>query len=567
MRKVIESPLEYYLHEGKALHAKNVDDYLKILTDHAQIDQSANAKTVLDYQAKCNEVNDLQKQIRKQKQIRGWSIAGIIIAFLAVVIVCASSDLMPALQAFFMATALIAGIVGIVVLCKKINRTIRKLSADAAEEQAAANTFLQTAYEQMQPLNSLFDDECALRLTEKTFPSLSFDAFFTNARLTQMQTEYGFLHGCGVDECTLETLSGELYARPFLFERRRSHYMGTKTYHGSLTISWTTRERDSKGNTYTRNHTQTLHASVTKSYPEYTTRTQLYYCHEALPALHFTRTHANADEISERKLEQKLRSGERKLRRLEEKSAEKGGSFTQVENTDFEIIFNALNRNDELDFREMFTMKAQDSMLKLLLTKEGYGDDFDFFKRGKVNVICSEHAQFKTLKVYANDYVSYDFKQAEKNFRAQNNEFFKSIYFDFAPLMLIPAYQTPFENNETHADGERTVFNHQEIAYRLTSALIPNDTATECIFETSVIEKLSDGERINVLAKGYAAYPRTDYVSVHGGDGRFHNVPVEWSEYLPTQRQTTLKLLDKKYAKNTPQKESICVSNAYAYLE
>ncbi len=29
-----------------------------------------------------------------------------------------------------------------------------------------------------------------------------------------------------------------------------------------------------------------------------------------------------------------------------------------------------------------------------------------------------------------------------------------------------------------------------------------------------------------------------DYVSVHGGDNRYHNVPVHWVEYLGVQRES-----------------------------
>ena len=36
-----------------------------------------------------------------------------------------------------------------------------------------------------------------------------------------------------------------------------------------------------------------------------------------------------------------------------------------------------------------------------------------------------------------------------------------------------------------------------------------------------------------MTAHSYDAIPRVTYVSVHGGDGHFHDVPVNWDEYIP----------------------------------
>jgi hypothetical protein len=35
---------------------------------------------------------------------------------------------------------------------------------------------------------------------------------------------------------------------------------------------------------------------------------------------------------------------------------------------------------------------------------------------------------------------------------------------------------------------------------------------------------------------------RVDYISTFGGDGRFHNVPVYWLEYIPVQKQTIIEM-------------------------
>ena len=43
-----------------------------------------------------------------------------------------------------------------------------------------------------------------------------------------------------------------------------------------------------------------------------------------------------------------------------------------------------------------------------------------------------------------------------------------------------------------------------------------------------------------VPAHGFRGVNRVDYVSVHGGDGHRHDVPVEWIEYVPIQRTSEM---------------------------
>ena len=65
---------------------------------------------------------------------------------------------------------------------------------------------------------------------------------------------------------------------------------GEKNYEGSLTISWEEEETDSDGNEKTVTHYQTLTATVTKPYPEYSEYKMLYYGHETAPKLTFFRS-------------------------------------------------------------------------------------------------------------------------------------------------------------------------------------------------------------------------------------------------------------------------------------
>ena len=50
-----------------------------------------------------------------------------------------------------------------------------------------------------------------------------------------------------------------------------------------------------------------------------------------------------------------------------------------------------------------------------------------------------------------------------------------------------------------------------------------------------------DGEStIAVTAHGYRGVEQVDYEEVYGGDGKWHDVAVHWTEYLPVQQTSNM---------------------------
>ncbi len=560
----IPSPLNYYLYDAKERHRQNVEQCLNEFTAKANVDRAQNAKTVEEYDKQVTKLNDLNKKVKKFKLTRGWCIFGIIAVFAIITILVGSSSMMPALQGALIAFSLILSIVGIVLLCKKIKKKLKELDGWISTHQAKANVLLQEAYAQVKPLNDAFTDDVSLRLFEKTLPCVTFDREFSEPRLLQLVEDYGYSTHVSGNESIADTLSGELNDRPFLYDRRIIHTMGTKSYYGSLQISWSEQTTDKDGNTVTVTKSETLTATVVKPYPEYYVSTRLYYGHEAIPALRFSRTYQHVEDKTEKAIERKVEKGERKLLRMQEKSLKKGGDFAQVENTEFEVLFNATDRNDELDFREMFTVQAQANILKLLLYKDGYGDDFNFVKHDKLNIVESEHSHMRSLYPTAVAYRSHDITLIENAFKAENEEFFKAVYFDFAPILAIPAYQCPNPNAKSVPLGERTQFNYETIANKLYRDLSPADACTSIILKASSAERSANEETFQVLAKAYKGIPRTDIVSVHGGDGYNHDVSVDWTEYIPVERTSTVRIVETE-TKDLPD-GATPVFGGYAYV-
>ena len=47
---------------------------------------------------------------------------------------------------------------------------------------------------------------------------------------------------------------------------------------------------------------------------------------------------------------------------------------------------------------------------------------------------------------------------------------------------------------------------------------------------------------MNVRAYSYNAVPRVALISVYGGDGYMHDVPVPWTEYIPLTRDSVMEV-------------------------
>ena len=61
------------------------------------------------------------------------------------------------------------------------------------------------------------------------------------------------------------------------------------------------------------------------------------------------------------------------------------------------------------------------------------------------------------------------------------------------------------------------------------------DCVTPCIMKTSSAAQGDGSTLINVTAYGFRSERRMSYISKYGGDGSWHDVPVEWYEFLPVE--------------------------------
>lgn len=540
MNNGIFEPLGYYQSTGREKHLELTSEYFEELVKKSEINVEENRRTVRAYKAKANEIDGLNKKISKYKTLRTLIIVGMIIAAIASIVAPVST----AIRAIMIAVSAAGIILGIIAIVKKINPVIKDFSNLLAQEKQKAEAILAEARAQTAPLNALFRERDVFNIIEKTIPDLKFDTLYTTEQDRIFKTKNDFVDITDEDSSVTDVLSGTYMDNPFLFQRIKEHVMGSHTYHGERVISWIEYYTDSNGKRCSRRRYQTLYASVTKPKPDYYSRTYLHYGAQGAPDLSFSRENVHIEQKSEKAIQKMVRQGSKELRKKAEDAVKKGGNFTELANSEFDVLFGATDRNNEVQFRMMYTPLAQIETVKLLKSNVGYGDDFDFFKNGRMNTIVSEHGQNWNMSTAPENYYHYDVDEIKTRFITINTNYFKSVFFDFAPLLAVPMYQQrPVKSLEDISEPPQnyTGYEYECLANAIPSkAFAHSETETDVIVKAVYTQKHEKTDSVRLTAYSYKTIPRVDHVPVLGGDGRLHPVPVMWKEYVPISRTTSM---------------------------
>jgi hypothetical protein len=532
----ITDPLADYSEQFKELHAQNVSEYFEQLVETAEVDAEANRATIA-------ALRHIQKELAGSKSRRSWwrfaQISLIAIAIILGFIAFQNSGW------YFLLMLPAIGL--IVFVFMHVNKVIRGLNESVDELSERESEKLDEAWAQLEPLNSLHQWEVAQTLFQRTLPQFTLDRYLAAERLADLRNTYGLGDQFNDGRSVLFAQSGSFKENPFAIARFLEHWIGTKTYFGSLVIYWTEQQRNANGEWATVQRSQTLTASVVKPFPEYQNRTGIIYGHDAAPNLSFSRLPSKLSGLSESaftswRVNNKVKHVERKSR----KAIKTGSSgLTVMANRDFEALFNAIDRDDEIEFRLLFTPLAQLEMVNLMKDQEiAYGDDFAFSKFGQINFV--EPAHLSSIEFDGNPtmFKFFDIDESRDFFNQFHNEYFKSLYFGFAPILSIPLYQegrsVPKIAQPKFALGT-SVWEHEAIANFIgESSFAHVDSVTRNLLKTEINKADDRNATVRVTAFGYEGIPRIDFIPVRGGDGNIHEVPVEWIEYLPVERQSQM---------------------------
>lgn len=428
----------------------------------------------------------------------------------------------------------------------KINPKIKELRVLKKKKETKIHELTQEAWQQMKPLNDLLTPDLNIKLFRKTMPLINLDAMFDRRRLDYLVNRFGLAEATDPNRSTLYVQSGDIKGNPFFICNDLVHELGTKTYTGSITIHWTT-SRTVNGKRQTQHHTQVLTASIDKPYPYYGEQPYLVYGNDAAPDLIFSREDSDAENLSQKQIDRLVNRNIKKLQRSAEKSVTKGSNYTVLGNSEFEVLFGATNRNNEVQFRLLFTPLAQKQLLQLMKEKEiGFGDNFDFIKYKKINFLYPEHLQNIRLELPDTYFHDFDYETIKERFIGYNNAYFRHIYFAFAPILAIPLYQQQQPHEYIYKDlydSYVSFYEHERVANQMNIQSFKHPlSVTRNILKTKVINSKDNRDTIQVTAYGYRMEKRISYETRFGGDGRLHRIPIHWEEYIPVNHESMIEI-------------------------
>lgn len=523
----IYDPLDEYVNTFAPRFRQVAKDTFAQLSKEARVDINANRQT-------CKQLYKAQGDLKSVKSKLCWTI------FLCVVMWggaigggIAIYNMYDSFESWEIVLIAIGIATALLLLFWKIQPLIKRLKSERNGLIEKTTKLEKEAWQQMAPLNRLYDWDILTRMMTQTVPKLEFDPYFTTQRLADLQEVYGWDGTFNQERSVIYSHSGLINGNPFILCRTRKMEMGTKTYYGHKTIYWTTRERGSDGKMHTVRHSETLTASVTAPYPGYYEKTRLIYGNTAAPDLKFYRKQsglANCEgSLSYRWQRRKLRKKSRDLT---------NNDFAMMTNEEFEVAFDTSNRNSNQQYALLFTPLAQANMLKLLKDNSAsYGDDFDFEKNCMINTILPDHIQSIDLDMNPHQYQNFDYDKAEKDFYDINAQYFRAIYFCFAPLLCVPMYQQIRSQENIYGRNMQrhsAFWEHEALANFWGQDHFKHpQCVTDCILKTKKEQTSGDSSSVTVYAYGYRVEQRISYITKWGGDGRTHKVPVYWDEYLP----------------------------------
>lgn len=538
--------------ELKDVVHQNAVQYFDDLVKNSNTDEEANTKLCASYYAKLSELEEAKKKASSSRSLTIFlivvSVLSLVISLLLFFSSVQSGDfrVVPFLFALFL---LALGIVCIVLINTKVKHAQQAHDARAAELDTEAKKIRAEIDPMVASLMSSFTWGMPQSVIRMSAPLIQLDSYLDVKKYDYMVQKYGLQNNGDPHSSIFTLLSGSIQGNPFFLERRFNQTDGMKTYSNSITIHWTTWRQDSKGHSYPVSHSETLTASVTRPCPYYGFDTYLVYCNDAAPNLCFSRQPTVDKNANEKQIAKQVRRDDKRMDKLAEQDMnddDPNTNFTEMSNTEFESLFHAWDRNDEVEFRLLFTPLAQNNMTSLLKRKEPYGDDFSFTKTHRINVIRSEHAQHLDFEADPARFYGFDIKAMRETFCEYTDTLFRSLFFDIAPLISIPLYQQmkPIEYIYKDIYPSNVSFYEHEVAANgfRQEAFKPANAVTPCILKASFDNKQGEFDDVSVRAYAFRTVSHTEIFTKMGGDGSLHNIPVTWLEYIPVSKVTKMQV-------------------------
>ena len=216
----VYNPAERFRTEFRERFRKVAEETFDELVKISGIDVQENRVTVNKIRNSEQTIAELNGSLSWAKFWRGF------LWLLAIAAVGAGIYFMEIPQ--YAAISVMALVLLLVLLFGAVHPKIKRLRAEIEEEENDPQENKRLAWEQMQPLNRLFDWDVTVRMITKTVPKIQFDPFFTTGRLRELYRQFGWNDEYNRDKSVLFAHSGEINGNPFILGRTLYMQWGEK---------------------------------------------------------------------------------------------------------------------------------------------------------------------------------------------------------------------------------------------------------------------------------------------------------------------------------------------------
>lgn len=544
-------PIKYY----ESLKDKLTDALIASfneLSEKTNTDQALNEKYVKAYKANAELSKNTKSKSKAQTVV---FIILTVVFIIAIVYIVKTNEVVTAFKLTFEKINLILplSILYLIISILFVKR-ISSFDSKSGEYEEKADEAYSNALLTMERLSQSFDESVYLRIVEDILPSLkfypvipdSFDSYLKkistlegkNDNLIDAKEQYYFIVKDD-NESALSSLFGTIEGKPFIFSRKLTFKMGERTYSGSRTFPYTEYYYDSEGNRKSRTEHETLYAHHTEPYPEYSIRSDIFYFTPNAPNLSFDR---RPFDSGSRDVNSYITKNTRHLKKLEKESIKNGDGSLYLLDREFEALFNVKERNNDVEFRMMYTPYVIKNTKELIKSNIGFGNDFSIYKRGVMNAVTTDKIVYYENDMYPSEsyVVDYSFKDTKARFIEGGVTFLRSIYFTLAPLFVVRLNSDgesieipPFSSSSDFVkDNYKDEADAESLVYENMSYVTPRYASSNVIAKASYYNTVDGVTIFTIVSYSFSSKTYTDYIYTVGwhtsGD-----VPVRYEVYSP----------------------------------
>ena len=529
MKEILEPIKEYENYKKQYLNL--VQDAIERIKEKSNIDIASNHETIKNYNNACNKTKlYLDKWYFFDNLFIALNIIAIVFGVLTLVggvfLALHYTKNIPLLYGiiFFFFFPVLA-IATLLLNFFEIKKIVKTHNDKKYEWEKVSQEYLKQAWLQMSDFNKLLEDTIPNKLFNQLGTVISLSNIYSGA------SEEYLLKNCKLpksldDRTTIDIVAGSIAENPFVTYRERTVKWENYRYTASIVVNWVVPMRDAQGRIVPCERSQVLTGYIDAPIPVYSDSEQLVYANNAAPDLNFSGYNSYPPKGA---LRYKIYINHNSKRI----KTEYQNSIVLMSDMEFETLFSAVNRDNEDQFRILFTPLAQKNVIKYVKNRKDYFA-CSLIKRGKLNYLSSY--SFKWYKMYGDRcFKSYSYDETVQNFKQYCNDFFYYTYFSLVPLLNIPIYQQLKPNKEDINVDEKFNFSERQVEMLANlldyKFLANNDCATKIISKIEFSQKCGAVDVVNIKGNGYRKSPRVTNVLVGCDDGNCYNVAVPWYEY------------------------------------